>query len=234
MGLAEDWDKVVPQALGSLIPVYDRMNSVMSMGKDRRWRETGIRLAVREDDFVLDAGCGPGVMTEEATAIYKSLRPLLYDSLYTMLEAARSRVASVSSGSVRGVFESMPFSSDVFDTVMMGYSFRDARDMRAALAEISRVLRDGGRLLIVDIAKPDSRAIRLSIGFYWRVVVPFLALLVAGKYWRKYSVLYITYKRLPTNSQLKALVAEYFEKVTVHTQMLGGSIILVAEGPRKQ
>lgn len=234
MGLAEDWDRVVLQALNSLIPVYDRMNSVMSMGKDKRWREAGIRLAIREGDFVLDAGCGPGVMTEVLASVHRNVKSLLYDSLFSMLEAARSRVAGVSSGAVRGVFETMPFSSGVFDAVMMGYSFRDARDMRAALEEISRVIRDGGRMLIVDIAKPDNRLIRLSVGFYWRVVVPFLALLVARKYWRKYSVLYITYRRLPTNSQLRALVGEYFESVTVYTQMLGGSLILIAERPRRQ
>lgn len=220
-------------ALNSLIPVYDKMNSAMSFGKDVEWRRIGLGKVLHDNARVLDAGCGPGVMTE--TAVKQSGRGsfVMMDALPSMLEAARRRVGDSQSGMVRGVFEKMPFKNDLFDAVVMGFSFRDARDMPQALAETARATAADGSLLIVDISKPDSLIPRLAIGFYWRVIVPLIAIAVARKYWRNYGVLKITYRKLPTNSKLVSLVGNYFEEVSYETKMMGGLIILVGKRPKK-
>lgn len=232
-GLAEDWQHVVEGSLSRLIPVYDKMNRVMSFGKDLEWRLKGILEAFSGNERVLDAGCGPGVMTEVWARIHPNSKPVLLDALAEMLGAAKLRVSGKGLGFVRGVFEALPFKDECFDGVMMGFSFRDARDMRAALAELSRVTKRGGKLLIVDIAKPDNPLLRWIIGVYWRLLVPLAAFLVARRYWRNYLVLYTTYRRLPKNSDLKALVAEYYEEVTAKTDMGGGQIILIAKNPKR-
>lgn len=231
-GLGEDWSKVVEEALSTLIPVYDRMNRVMSFGRDVEWRLKGITKAFRGDEKVLDAGCGPGVMTEVWSKLYPNSKPVLLDALTEMLGAATVRVAGKTMGGVRAVFEAMPFKDSVFDGVMMGFSFRDSRDMREALSELSRITKSGGKLLIVDIAKPDNPLLRWIIGVYWRIIVPFVAFFAAGPYWKHYRVLYTTYRRLPKNSELKALVSEYYGEVEVETHMGGGQIILVAKNPK--
>ncbi|MEM0271724.1 MAG: class I SAM-dependent methyltransferase [Thermoprotei archaeon] len=231
-GLDKDWDAVVEKALSKLIPVYDRMNRVMSFGRDLDWRLKGIRAAFSGRETVLDAGCGPGVMTEVWRRVYPSSMSVMLDALLEMLEAARRRNSDVGVLGVRGVFEALPFRDACFDGVMMGFSFRDAKNMRAALAELSRVTRDHGTLLIVDIAKPDNQLMRWLIGVYWKIIVPIVALFVAGRYWKNYRVLYTTYKHLPKNSDLKSLVGEYYEKVSVETHMGGGQIILIARNPK--
>lgn len=231
-GLGEDWSQVVEVALSRLIPVYDKMNRVMSFGKDIEWRARGIAKAFSGGETVLDAGCGPGVMTEVMCRIHPASRPVLLDALAEMLGAAAARVPDKVSGAVRGVFEALPFRDSCFDGVMMGFSFRDAKDMRAALAELSRITKRGGKLLIVDIAKPDNPLLRWLIGVYWRLIVPLVAFFVARPYWKHYRVLYTTYRRLPKNSDLKALVAEYYEHVDLETHMGGGEVILVAKNPR--
>jgi len=231
-GLGEDWSKVVEEALSKLIPVYDRMNRVMSFGRDLEWRVKGIMSAFKGDGFVLDAGCGPGVMSEAWSSVHTKSKPILLDALAEMLNAAAKRVDGKVAGSVRGVFEALPFKDSCFDGVMMGFSFRDAKDMRAALAELSRVTKEGGTLLIVDISKPDNPVARWIIGLYWRLIVPAVALVVAKGYWKHYRVLHTTYRRLPKNSDLRRLVAQYYEDVSIETHMAGGQIILVAKNPK--
>ncbi len=229
-GLKEEWSSVVEDALNRLIPVYRRMNTVMSFGRDSGWRKKGILSAFGASSKVLDAGCGPGDMTETYISQFQSRAKVVYlfDALPSMLSVAREKLGRERTAAVRGVFEHMPFRSESFDGIMMGFSFRDAIDMREALGELNRILRESGKLLIVDISKPDNRVIRKAISFYWRYLVPFIAIIVAGKYWRYYKVLYATYRRLPTNSELKSMVEEYFSKVEIHTEMLGGLIILIA------
>ncbi|PSN96272.1 hypothetical protein B9Q06_02775 [Candidatus Marsarchaeota G2 archaeon ECH_B_2] len=231
-GLGEDWGEVVEGALSRLIPVYDRMNRVMSFGRDLEWRLKGIRAAFGGGELVLDAGCGPGVMTDAWWRVYPSSKPIMLDALKEMLEVAHRRVSDKAATGVRGVFEALPFRDSCFDGVMMGFSFRDAQNMRAALSELSRVTRDHGTLLVVDIAKPDNAITRWLIGVYWRLIVPAVAFFVAGRYWKHYRVLYTTYKRLPKNSDLRSLVGEYYEDVSIETHMGGGQIILIARNPK--
>jgi demethylmenaquinone methyltransferase/2-methoxy-6-polyprenyl-1,4-benzoquinol methylase len=231
-GLKEDWAEVVEDALSKLVPTYDRMNRVMSFGMDIKWRVRGISVAFKGTETVLDAGCGPGVMTEVWSAMHPTSKPIMLDALREMLEASSARVGDKCSGSVRGVFEALPFKDSCFDGVMMGFSFRDARDMRAALAELSRVTKTGGALLIVDIAKPDNPLMRWLIGIYWMLIVPLAAIFFAGSRWRHYRVLYTTYKRLPKNSDLRTLIGQYYADVWVETHMSGGQIILVARNPK--
>ncbi|MEM3670369.1 MAG: class I SAM-dependent methyltransferase [Thermoprotei archaeon] len=232
-GLKEDWNEVVQNALDRLIPVYDKMNSVMSFGQDIEWRKWGLSLVLKPNSRILDAGCGPGVMSQTLLELDSEARPVLYDALASMLSEARNRLGKMQRGLVRGIFEKMPFSDNSFDVVTMGFSFRDSQDMSQALSELSRVIAPNGSLLIVDISKPDSALPRLAIGFYWRILVPFIAMLAVRSYWRYYSVLHTTYRRLPRNSQLQALVSKYFEEVHAQTKMSGGMMILTAFRPRK-
>jgi demethylmenaquinone methyltransferase/2-methoxy-6-polyprenyl-1,4-benzoquinol methylase len=228
-GLGEEWSQIVEVALDSLIPVYDKMNAVMSFGKDLFWREKGVRKTLNGSEKLLDAGCGPGVMTEVVTKIFPELKPVMLDALSSMLNRASKRTSGKNGGLVRGIFEKLPFKDGQFEAVIMGFSFRDAQNMRQALSELNRVLKENGRLLIVDISKPDNRIARALIGFYWHFLVPIMAYFITNKYWKHYKALYITYKKLPRNFELKHMVREFFDEVEIETKMMGGLIILVAK-----
>jgi demethylmenaquinone methyltransferase/2-methoxy-6-polyprenyl-1,4-benzoquinol methylase len=232
-GLGDSWRKVVEEALGSLVPVYDKMNKVMSFGKDIEWRKTGIKIAFKGGERILDAGCGPGVMAEVLKQVYPDAKLVLMDALWVMLETAKKRTRGFAQDYVRAVFEKLPFKDQSFDGIMMGFSFRDSKDMESALDELARVLSPQGVLLIVDISKPDNVVARALIGFYWHYLVPVMAMLFAPRFWKHYKVLHTTYTKLPKNSQLKALVQKRFEEVHMITRMMGGLLILVARKPQK-
>ena len=75
----------------------------------------------------------------------------------------------------------MPFQHNAFDVVMCGYSLRDAIELKQAIAEMHRVLKQGGRLIIVDLGKPDNAVLRAFVSFYLKYLLGIVAFMVAGK-----------------------------------------------------
>lgn len=228
-GLEETWGDVL-EVLTQVLPVYDKVNKLISLGKDRKLRREGIQRTLIEGDRVLDAGSGPGVMTEIAiTLTQKTSDIILIDPLRIMLDAARRRIGD-DKPLILGVFENLPFRNQSFDAVMSGFAIRDARRLSLALQEISRVLKNGGgRFLMVDLGKPDNPISRWAIGIYWRYIVGLMAFLIAGRKGLLFSALFTTYKKLPPNKQLRELLSQTFPKVNFIAKMGGGVVIIRSE-----
>lgn len=227
MGLGNDWGQVL-DVLEQIIPVYDRVNSFISLGKDREFRERGIRGRVNKGDKVLDAGSGFGNMSKTAMKICGGdLEISLYDPLRPMLKNT-GRLFSKPPSLTCGVFEHLPFKDDHFDAVLCGYSLRDAISLRIAISEIHRVLKKGGRFVIVDLGKPDNPLVRAGVSFYLRSVLPMIALVAGGKLGLKFAALYDTYKLWPQNKKLESLLLEKFARVEFDTGMMGGAVIVAA------
>lgn len=225
-GLQEKWQEIV-EVLTKIVPVYDKMNRLMSLGQDMKWRREGLLLAVRPGDMILDAGCGPGVMSELALRLIPDLRITLLDPLDVMLDAAKSRISNPLCKFTKGFFEELPFPHGVFDVVMCGFSLRDSKDLDRALDEIKRVLKPGGKLLLVDLGKPDNQIMRWLTGGYWRIFVPLMAVARLGRTGLLYYALYKTYKRHPPNRQLLAKLRTYFKEVKIISRMAGSAVIII-------
>lgn len=123
---------------------YDRLNAVLSLGRDQAWRRTAIeRLPAGR---ILDLGAGTGAANDafgdrEVVALDPSPEMLA-------LNDAGQRVVSIG--------EALPFEDGAFDAVFSAYVFRNLDSVDDALAEISRVLRPGGRAGIVDLGRPEA------------------------------------------------------------------------------
>ena len=227
MGLGSSWGQVL-DVLEQIIPVYDKVNSFISLGKDLEFRERGIRGRVNPGDRVLDAGSGFGNMSKTAMKICNDdLKVTLYDPLRPMLKNT-SRLFVKTPALACGVFEHMPFREENFDAVICGYSLRDAISLRTAISEIHRVLKKGGRFVIVDLGKPDNLFIRAGVSFYLRVFLPVIALAAGGKLGLKFAALYDTYRLWPQNKKLESLLLEKFPRVEFDTGMMGGAVIVAA------
>ncbi|MGB6464454.1 MAG: class I SAM-dependent methyltransferase [Nitrosotalea sp.] len=227
MGLGSSWGQVL-DVLEQIIPVYDKVNSFISLGKDLEFRERGIRGRVNKGDRVLDAGSGFGNMSKTAMKICKDdLQITLYDPLRPMLQNT-SRLFAKTPALTCGVFEHMPFREENFDAVICGYSLRDAISLRTAISEIHRVLKKGGRFVIVDLGKPDNLLIRAGVSFYLRAFLPVIAMAAGGKLGLKFAALYDTYRLWPQNKKLKSLLLEKFARVEFDIGMMGGAVIVAA------
>ncbi len=223
------WGEVI-DVLRSIIPVYDKVNRVISLGKDEQYRSRGIKGRVMPGNLVLDAGSGYGNMSRVALAqVNGNARIVMYDPIPEMLANVRNYLGGNSQATLSsGVFEHMPFRDAVFDAVMCGYSLRDAIQLKQAIGEMHRVLRQGGRLIIVDLGKPDGSIPRSLVSAYLKYFIGIFAYLVAGKAGLRFRTLYGTYLRWPRNSELEGMLKNLFSRVEFEKAMMGGAVIIAA------
>lgn len=226
VGLGSNYWGDVIQVLEDIIPVYDRVNSWISLGRDTPHRTRTIKRHVSPGSRVLDAGSGFGNMSKTASDL-ADLSITLYDPLIPMLQNT-GRVLAKTPDMSCGIFEHIPFRDDLFDVVMCGYSLRDAINLRVAISEIHRVLRKDGVFVIVDLGKPDNAVIRMGVSFYLRIVLPMIAMAAGGRLGLKFATLYGTYKRWPKNSDLKSMLLEKFSRVDFESGLLGGAVMIGA------
>ncbi|WP_158881557.1 demethylmenaquinone methyltransferase [Amycolatopsis anabasis] len=134
---------------------YDRANSFMTFGFDRRWRTTTARvLDARRGEKVLDLAAGTGVSTQEYAR--GGAWCLAADFSLGMLRAGRHRrVPMVAADALN-----LPFADNSFDAATISLGIRNFVDTKAALTEIARVVRPGGRLVVCEVSTPTFAPIR--------------------------------------------------------------------------
>ena len=227
MGLGSYWGEVI-DVLRDIIPVYDKVNSFISLGKDTEHRNRAIRGRINRGDKILDAGSGFGNMSKTAAKIIDDdLQIVLYDQLIPMLKNT-DRLFEKKIDSACGVFEHIPFQNDEFDLVLSGYSLRDAISLKTAISEVHRVLKKDGRWVIVDLGKPDEPILRFGVTFYLRMILPIIAFIAGGRLGLKFATLYGTYKLWPQNKKLERLLLEKFSRVEFEKDLMGGAIMVAA------
>ncbi|MCX6910930.1 MAG: bifunctional demethylmenaquinone methyltransferase/2-methoxy-6-polyprenyl-1,4-benzoquinol methylase UbiE [Verrucomicrobia bacterium] len=166
----------VERLFTQLAPRYDLVNDLQSFGLHRLWKRRAVRLALRgapANARVLDLCCGTGDMTFEARRHGAALA-VGVDFAQTMLDVAQRRRSEADAGVtfVRGDALRLPFADGSFDAVTIGYGLRNVADIEACLREMIRVLRPGGRLVILDFGKPANRLVRALYAGYLRAVLP--------------------------------------------------------------
>lgn len=224
------WPEII-STIRSIIPVYNRVNRVISLGKDADYRRMCLNRQLNFGDRILDAGSGFGNMSKLARIeMNGDLEVILYDPIIEMLRIGRSLddKSDLSIELSSGIFEYLPFRNNIFDAVLCGYSLRDAIHLKDAIAEFHRILKPNGRLLIVDLGKPDQVFLDALVSMYLKYVLGFLAFTVAGSKGLGFRALYGTYKRWPKNSELKRMLEGEFSEVQFRKYMLGGAVIIAA------
>ena len=227
MGLGSYWGEVI-KVLEEIIPIYDKVNTIISLGKDKEHRNRGITNRVFAGNKILDAGSGFGNMSKTAMKLAGGkISVTLYDPLVPMLKNTGTFFEETPD-MANGVFEHIPFKDGEFDAVLCGYSLRDAINLRIAISEIHRVLKKDGRFVIVDLGKPDEVFFRAGVSFYLRCILPILAFAAGGRLGLKFGTLYGTYKRWPRNKKLEGLILEKFSRVEFEKDLMGGAIMVAA------
>ena len=154
--------------------VYDTMNSVMTAGMHHRWRERAADLArVRPGDTALDVATGTGDLAVE---LARRVRPggLVVGSDFSegMLELARRK-----SGAVRWEWANaldLAYETDSFDAATVGFGARNFADLGAGLREMVRVVRPGGRVVVLEITTPQKPPLSVFFRAWFDTVVPAL------------------------------------------------------------
>lgn len=172
----------------SIARSYDRLNHLLSVGVDRSWRRRSLRWVVdrsREQE-ILDLACGTG---DYSLAIARRAHPATrvtgLDLSEGMLEVMRRKVAEAGMAdrisTLVGNAEEMPFDDAQFDRVTIGFGIRNFEHRERALAEMLRVLKPGGRVVILELSVPAWQPARWCYNLYFTRVLPVVGGMVSGQ-----------------------------------------------------
>ena len=180
----DDKADLVKGVFDSVASRYDIMNDLMSAGMHRLWKRYTVQHAnARPGQVILDLAGGTGDLTREfARIVGPRGRVVLADINAAMLEHGRRRLVDAGiAGNVELAqvdAESLPFADNTFDRLSIAFGLRNVTHKEAALAEMHRVLKPGGKVLILEFSQP-SKAIKPAYDLYSFKVLPLLGRLVA-------------------------------------------------------
>lgn len=183
---------------------YDLLNRVLSMGIDRGWRRRTVAAAGDgARGLVVDACCGTGDLSRDFAAA--GARVVGVDFTPEMLEHAGPKVGDVSGSAifVHGDALALPLPSSVADVASVAFGLRNVRDPDAGLAELARVVRPGGIVMVLEFSHPPGRVLGALYGFYSGHVLPRVGALLSGDR-AAYRYLPETVSRWPAPDELSA------------------------------
>jgi demethylmenaquinone methyltransferase/2-methoxy-6-polyprenyl-1,4-benzoquinol methylase len=209
---------------------YDRINRVMSMGRDTGWREAAADLvAAAPPGLVLDVGVGTGDL---ALAVARRGRHIVgTDFCRPMLQAAQPKIAGQRPGIVlvEGDALAPPFPDGMFAAVMAGFSLRNVADLDRTLREARRVTMPGGRLVSLEMVPPDRW--RWVHRLYQNLAMPALGALFGGQT-AAYCYLPVSIRTFPTAEALRQRMEQAgWQRVRYRTLALGAVAIHLGERP---
>ena len=205
--------KAVEAMFDRIAPRYDALNRVLTLGLDVRWRRRAVRsLQLPRGSRVVDLACGTGDLCDELSRA--GLRPLGVDFAAGMLARAHTRAPLL-----RADILHLPLADGSLDGATCGFALRNVTDIAACFAETARVLRPGGRVAFLEVARPRWAPLRLGHAVYFQRVVPFIGGLVSDRSAYRYLPASVAY--LPEPDALERMLA-YAGFTRVRTRSLGG------------
>ena len=194
----------------AIAPRYDLLNHVLSVGLDRRWRARAVReLQLPAGARVLDLCTGTGDLALAAVEAAADVSVVGIDFAGRMLTLAAAKVAALrltrSIRLVRGDGTKIPLAAASCDAATIGFGIRNIVDPAAALAEIARVLRPGGRLAILEFGQPRVPGIRTLYSWYFRYLLPLVGRMIP-KHQSAYSYLPASVGTFPPPAEFARLI----------------------------
>jgi demethylmenaquinone methyltransferase/2-methoxy-6-polyprenyl-1,4-benzoquinol methylase len=233
---ADEKAKHVRAVFDSVAGKYDLMNDLMSAGVHRLWKRYALsQTGLRPGQAALDVAGGTGDLAAGmARQVGEGGLVVLSDINASMLEVGRDRL--LDRGLMRNVrfaianAECLPFEDESFDCVTIAFGLRNVTDKPAALASMRRVLRPGGRLLVLEFSKPVVPGLKPVYDAYSFSVLPWLGRRIAGDS-DSYQYLAESIRRFPDQETLKGMMeAAGLEDCRYHN--LSGGIVALHKGFR--
>lgn len=226
-GIRDMFDRIAPR--------YDLLNRILSLGIDRRWRRFAVRqLQIPRNGLVLDIATGTGdVALEVARQTDSSIQIVGSDFTQAMLVLGQKKIAgSPYRGRVLLVnapCEEMPHPEQIFDGITIAFGIRNVVDREKGLREMLRVLKPGGRAVILEFATPLNGFFRAAYYFYFLRVLPWLGGLFSQR--SAYQYLPDSVLEFPDRESFQKMMEHAgFKDVRIHN--LTGGIAAVHVGTR--
>ena len=167
----------VADMFNNISKTYDFLNHFMSLGIDIIWRKKAINeLKKDKPQLILDVATGTGDFAFEALSILKPKKIIGVDISQGMLDIAKQKIAKRNLSShfevKLGDSEKLPFNADEFDAVTVAYGVRNFENLETGLADIYRVLKPGGKAVVLEFSKPRVFPVKQLYKFYFNYITP--------------------------------------------------------------
>ncbi len=163
----------------AIVPTYDLLNHVLSFGTDLQWRRDLVKkTGAGRGSRVIDLCCGSGDVSRLLAG--RGLETVSLDFSGEMLKLGIKKKA-LADAAVLGDACRLPFAAGSFAAATIAFGIRNIPDLDRFMEEVSRVLRPGGTLAILELVRPENRVVRAGYSFYLRRLLPVIGGLVSGK-----------------------------------------------------
>jgi demethylmenaquinone methyltransferase/2-methoxy-6-polyprenyl-1,4-benzoquinol methylase len=227
----EEKASMVADVFHSVAAKYDIMNDLMSFGIHRLWKRQAIACSgVRKGHTVLDLAGGTGDLTAKFSQLVGDTgKVILGDINDSMLKVGRDKLRDLGLVSnieyVQMNAEALPFPDNSIDVITIAFGLRNVTDKDAALRSMYRILKPGGRLLILEFSKTDNEALSKLYDFYSFNLLPSMGKLVANDS-ESYRYLAESIRMHPDQETLKGMMEEAGFEQTSYQNMTGGIVAL--------
>jgi demethylmenaquinone methyltransferase/2-methoxy-6-polyprenyl-1,4-benzoquinol methylase len=243
----------VQKMFAAIAPKYDLNNRLHSFGMDQRWRRKAVKLAeLKADDRVVDVACGTGDLllqlathwwwTQRGREVYPPRDRLIgIDFTYEMLPNAIRKASwlhlpldedpALSTWNDWITFfnadaTALPLADASADVVSIAFGIRNVQEPAKALAEFYRVLKPGGRLIILEFSQPRSRIIRFFNDLYCNRIMPTTATWISGDKSGAYKYLPMSVKTFMSRETMMGMMRDAgFVDVTQHPMTFGVAVV---------
>ncbi len=165
----------------AIAPTYELINRLFSGGRDGAWRRAAVKLAkVTGDDDVLDVACGTGDFARAFRDGRITPRRVVGSDFAAQMLIRAAERDQTSMRWVQSDAQKLPYRDGSFSIVSCAFGVRNFQDLDSGLGEMQRVLRDGGRAIILEFSRPPNAIMRAIYEFYSSKVMPIGATLVSG------------------------------------------------------
>ncbi|TXG87597.1 MAG: bifunctional demethylmenaquinone methyltransferase/2-methoxy-6-polyprenyl-1,4-benzoquinol methylase UbiE [Thermomicrobiales bacterium] len=231
-GAIEDW-QTVRSMFDRIVPRYDLLNHLMTFGMDFRWRWMIAKRAAAMGDRVLDVACGTGDVAFDIRAA--GAREVIgLDFSPVMIEAAKAkaRERNADIDFLVGNAMALPFPDNTFDACTVSFGLRNMPDYTAAIAEMTRVLRPGGRFICLETTPYRKPVLGPLFAFYFTQIMPLVGGILSGDS-AAYRYLPKSVASFPTSTQLVMLMRAA-GLTNTHVSMLGFGTVAIHAGVKAE
>jgi len=173
----------VADMFNNISPKYDFLNHVLSMGIDVLWRKNAIKMLKNDQPkYILDVATGTGDFAIEALKLHPT-KVIGVDISEGMLEFGRAKLKKRNLDSLieleYGDSEKLPFEDNKFDAIIVAFGVRNFETLKTGLAEMHRVLRKGGKVVILEFSSPKRFPFKNIYNFYFKAILPKIGRLIS-------------------------------------------------------
>lgn len=200
----------VEKMFDEIAPQYDRLNHTLSFGIDRRWRKKGI-LSLKEiqPKKIIDIATGTGDLALQAFPLLHPDTIIGVDISENMMQIGRKKAAAAGLSDAilfeRQDCTNLTMETNSFDAAMVAFGVRNFENLDKGLQEIRRILRPGGKLVILELSSPEHFPMKQAYQLYSRIIIPTIGRLIS-KSRVAYHYLPKSIAAFPQNKELKTIL----------------------------